>query len=173
MVQFEGRQDATDGSGAKRHFTAGQHDRLHGGAHVRVPATVDCADLNQPTTPPIPVSHGSEGCIPGPARNPSFGHELAYPNVRLPDAGFQLLALYRFWNIIELWYPYRDGIANWDAALAESLPRIALAKDRNQYQLEMTALIAKVNDTHANLWSSLAVRPPPRLSCRSCLTGAP
>jgi len=92
--------------------------------------------------------------------NPSFDRELAYPNVRLPDAGFQILALDRFWNIIEYWYPYRDGIADWDAILPEFLPRMALAKDRNQYQLEMMALIAKVNDTHANLWSSLAVRPP-------------
>jgi C-terminal processing protease CtpA/Prc len=92
--------------------------------------------------------------------NPSFDHEPAYPNVRLPDEGVQILALYRFWNIIEYWYPYRGGIANWDAVLAEFLPRIALAKDRNQYQLAMMAFIAKVNDTHANLWSSLAVRPP-------------
>ena len=32
--------------------------------------------------------------------NPSFEHEPAYPTLKLPDAGYQLLALYRFWNII-------------------------------------------------------------------------
>ena len=59
------------------------------------------------------------------------------------------------------WFPYRDVIGeDWDGVLARFLPRIALAKDRDAYQLELMALIATVNDTHANLWSSLAVRPP-------------
>jgi hypothetical protein len=36
----------------------------------------------------------------------------------------------------------------------------ALAKDRDDYQRQTMSLIAKVHDTHANLWSSLQVRPP-------------
>ena len=77
-----------------------------------------------------------------------------------PDAGYQLLALYRFWNIIEYWFPYRDLLdEDWDKVLAEFIPRIALAKDKNAYQLETLALIARVTDTHANLWSA-----PPRAS---------
>lgn len=93
--------------------------------------------------------------------NPVFQNEPGY-NVRLPDAGFQLLALYRYWNIIEYWYPYRDliGDKNWNVILPEFLPRIALSKDRDSYQREMLALVARVQDTHANLWGSLAFRPP-------------
>lgn len=93
--------------------------------------------------------------------NPVFEHEPAYMAVKLPDAGFQLLALYRFWNIIEYWFPYRDLLdRKWDSVLSEFIPRIALAKTSQQYQLELMALIAQVHDTHANLWSSLQVRPP-------------
>lgn len=93
--------------------------------------------------------------------NPVFEHELAYPAIKTPDAGYQLLALFRFWNIIRYWFPYRDLIdENWDAVLAEFIPRIALAKTADAYQLELFALIAKVGDSHANLWSSLHVRPP-------------
>src|SRR5262249_39052744 len=33
-------------------------------------------------------------------------------------------------------------------------------KDRETYELEMMAMIARVRDTHANLWSSLQTRPP-------------
>ena len=70
-------------------------------------------------------------------------------------------ALYRFWNIIEYWFPYRDVIGgNWDDVLTTFIPRIALAADSDTYKREMMALIARVNDTHANLWSSLDVRPP-------------
>lgn len=93
--------------------------------------------------------------------NPAFTHELNYPSVKWPDAGYQVLAAFRFWNIIEYWFPYRDVIGeNWDALLARALPRIALASSADAYQLELMALVAAVHDTHANLWSSLRVRPP-------------
>ena len=49
---------------------------------------------------------------------------------------------------------------NWDDVLTTFIPRIALAADSDTYKREMMALIARVNDTHANLWSSLDVRPP-------------
>jgi hypothetical protein len=94
-------------------------------------------------------------------KNPVFEHEAAYPTIRFSDAGFQLLALYRFWNAIEYWYPYRDVTGeNWDGVLSEFIPRIALSKTGDAYQRELMALIARVHDTHANLWSSLQLRPP-------------
>src|SRR6266571_3480527 len=93
--------------------------------------------------------------------NPAFRHELPYPLVNFPDPGFQLLALYRFWNIMEYWSPYRDVLGeDWGKVLAEFIPRIALAKSKDDYTLQMMALIGRAHDGHANLWSSLVVRPP-------------
>lgn len=93
--------------------------------------------------------------------NPVFHHELAYKGLKLPDPGFQLLALYRFWNIVQYWFPDRDVIGeDWDKVLTEFIPRIALANSTEAYQRELFALIARVHDTHANLWSSLKARPP-------------
>lgn len=93
--------------------------------------------------------------------NPSFDHELGYPAIKLPDAGYQLLAVYRFWNLIEYWFPYRDVLGeDWDKVLAEFIPKVALAKSSEAYQLQLMALIGHAHDTHANLWSSLSVRPP-------------
>jgi hypothetical protein len=93
--------------------------------------------------------------------NASLDHELSYQSIKLPDAGFQILALYRFWNIIEYWFPYRDVVPeDWDKVLMDSLPNVALAKNPEAYQLAMMELIARVHDTHANLWSSLGARPP-------------
>lgn len=93
--------------------------------------------------------------------NASFDHELSYESIKLPDAGFQILALYRFWNIIEYWFPYRDVVPeDWDKVLIDSLPKVALAQNAEAYQLALMELIARVHDTHANLWSSLKVRPP-------------
>lgn len=93
--------------------------------------------------------------------NPGFHNEPAYAEIRLPDPGYQLLAVFRFWNIIEYWFPYRDIIgSDWNAVLHEFIPRVTLARTRDAYQLELMALIARIHDTHANLWSSLKVRPP-------------
>jgi C-terminal processing protease CtpA/Prc len=106
------------------------------------------------------TSHFYVSQVPS-VRNPSFTHELAYASLTLPDFGYQLLAVYRFWNIIEYWFPYRDMIgASWDEELLAFIPRIALATDSDAYKRELMALIARVHDTHANLWSSLAARPP-------------
>jgi Peptidase family S41 len=93
--------------------------------------------------------------------NPVFENELSYAGVTFPDPGFQLLALFRWWNIMQYWSPYRnDAGQNWSAVLNQFIPKLALAKDRTTYQLAMLELVSKANDTHANLWSSLDVRPP-------------
>ncbi|MFC0168955.1 S41 family peptidase [Pseudoduganella danionis] len=93
--------------------------------------------------------------------NPVFEQEAAYADLKFPDSGYQLLALFRFWNVIEYWAPYRDQIgADWDQVLRASIAPLALAPDRNSYELALMALIAQVHDTHSNLWSSLHLRPP-------------
>jgi Peptidase family S41 len=93
--------------------------------------------------------------------NPSFDHEPAYARVALPDAGFQLLGLYRFWNIVQYWYPNREIVGeHWSGVLGDTVAGIALAKTPADYKRQLLALIARVHDTHANLWSSLDARPP-------------
>jgi hypothetical protein len=95
------------------------------------------------------------------AGNPSFDHELAYASLALPDAGFQLLGLYRFWNIVQYWYPNREIVGeNWNDVLGDTIAGATLARTPADYQRQLLALIARVHDTHANLWSSLAARPP-------------
>jgi C-terminal processing protease CtpA/Prc len=95
-----------------------------------------------------------------PEGNPKFEHELSYPAMKTADPGIQLLGLFRFWNIIEYWFPYRNLIDDWDSVLRDSIPRIALAKNFDDYQLQLMRVIAAVQDSHDNLSSSLKLRPP-------------
>jgi len=98
--------------------------------------------------------------VPG-VGNPVFGRELPYAGPRPPDAGFRILALLRLWNIVEYWFPYRDQIDDdWHSVLRESLLRFVAADTWDAYRLELLALIARIRDTHANLWAELDIRPP-------------
>jgi hypothetical protein len=93
--------------------------------------------------------------------NPQFQHEPSYPQIAFPDHGYQLLALFRYWNIVQYWFPYRDLVeGDWDDVLTEFIPRIGLAPDNETYKRELLAFTARIADTHANLWSSLSSRPP-------------
>lgn len=109
-----------------------------------------------------PLDNGSQFYVgKAGASNATFKNEPAYEAIKFPDSGYQLLAIYRLWNIVAYWFPYRDVLPeNWDGVLREFIPRVTLAANRDAYQLELMALIAKISDTHANLWSSLSIRPP-------------
>jgi hypothetical protein len=93
--------------------------------------------------------------------NPQFLYENTYADLGRLDWRYRLIALFRFWNIIEYWFPYRDLISvDWDAVLRDFIPRLLTAEEEHQYILELMALIAHVQDGHANLWSALDKRPP-------------
>lgn len=85
--------------------------------------------------------------------NPEFKNELKYSTMSYPNAGFRLLALYRYWNIIQYFFPNKCLIEeDWKDVLVEFIPEIINAKDDVQYTLAILELIARIHDTHANLW---------------------
>jgi len=86
-------------------------------------------------------------------RNPIFKNEKAYPNMSFDDDGIKLISLFRYWNMIEYYYPYRNLIDDdWDTVLKEFIPKIISADDELSYKLTLLELIGKINDTHANIW---------------------
>lgn len=85
--------------------------------------------------------------------NPDFKNESAYASMEFPDPGFRLLALYRFWNNIQYFFPYKNLIEeDWKGVLEEFIPKIIYASNEIEYDLVILELIARINDTHANLW---------------------
>ncbi|MCZ4223847.1 S41 family peptidase [Pedobacter rhodius] len=86
--------------------------------------------------------------------NPVFKNEKPYLNMSYPDAGYRLLSLYRYWAMINYFFPYKDVIGqDWNNALKSSLADYVNAKNELDYGKAVLKLIAKVNDTHANLWN--------------------
>lgn len=93
--------------------------------------------------------------------NPDFGIELPYRQLTTPDAGYRLLALYRFWSMVEYWFPYRDVMdEDWDGVLRQFVPTLLGATTRLDYKRALLELVGRVHDTHCNLWGGLDARPP-------------
>lgn len=85
--------------------------------------------------------------------NPKFTNEQPYIGMTYPDAGFRLLSLYRYWNMINYFFPYRHMTdQKWNTVLADYVPKFLNAKDKLDYELSAAQVIGEVNDTHANLW---------------------
>jgi len=85
--------------------------------------------------------------------NPDFKNENAYDNMTFPDDGFRLLSAYRYWNMINYFFPYKHLIdKDWNEVLAEYIPMFLNAQDELEYELAAVQLIGEIHDTHANLW---------------------
>ncbi len=85
--------------------------------------------------------------------NPDFEYENPYKNMIYPDAGYRLLALFRYWNIIQYFYPYKYVIGeDWNKILPEFIPKFVKAENATQYALTCLEIIARIHDSHANVW---------------------
>lgn len=86
--------------------------------------------------------------------NPVFQNENLYSSMTYPDDGFRLLSLYRLWNAIYYYFPYKNSTdKDWNTVLAEYIPSILAAQDELAYEKVMVQVIGDIKDTHANLWS--------------------
>lgn len=86
-------------------------------------------------------------------KNPVITHENSYADIKTPDAGYRLLGLFRYWNIIQYWFPYKHLIGeDWKNVLNEFIPKVIEANDVTSYTLTIRRLIARIHDTHANIW---------------------
>jgi C-terminal processing protease CtpA/Prc len=86
---------------------------------------------------------------------PDFKHENKYDESPYPDTGFRLLALYRYWNIIHYFFPYRYLMdENWNDVLPAFIPKVVAAKNETEYTLAILELIGKIQDTHASVWGN-------------------
>jgi len=81
---------------------------------------------------------------------PAFLHERSYSGMVYPDAGFRLLALYRYWSMIQYFFPSKYLTdKNWDDVLKEYIPVFISAGDQLEYELAAVQMIGEVNDSHA------------------------
>lgn len=78
-------------------------------------------------------------------------NEKSYPDISL-DKEHLLLSLFRFWNIIQYYYPYKNVIGeNWDYVLYRYIPDFINIKTNKDYILTLMHLTSEVNDAHISV----------------------
>ncbi len=84
--------------------------------------------------------------------NPEFTNESVHDKMAYPDAGFQLLALYRYWNSIQYYYPYKNLFEqSWDEVLKEYIPQFINAAAELEYKQAVLSVIGRIRDSNANI----------------------
>ncbi|AKP51211.1 S41 family peptidase [Cyclobacterium amurskyense] len=85
--------------------------------------------------------------------NPDFINENSYENMPYPDDGFRLLSLFRYWNMINYFFPYKHLMdSDWNIKLKEYIPVFLDTENELEYELAALQLIGDIQDTHANIW---------------------
>lgn len=95
--------------------------------------------------------------IRGKAFDPfSFEKDNSFFYTHKTDINIRLLGLFRFWNIIEYFYPYKNQIeSKWDLILLQSIPIILQTESETEYHLAIAEICKKLNDSHATIQSSI------------------
>ncbi len=71
-----------------------------------------------------------------------------------PDKEYRLLALFRYWNILNYFNPYKYILdQNWDSTLVEFIPKMINVSDEISYNLVFLELATRLNDSHAYAYS--------------------
>ncbi len=78
-----------------------------------------------------------------------FENEKTYSDSLFPSKKLRLLALFRYWNVINYFYPHLElNEKPWDSVLVNFIPQFIELKDTLDYHLKVLELTAYLNDGH-------------------------
>lgn len=90
------------------------------------------------------------------AGNINITNEIIYKNLDWTNENFRLLTLFRYWNIIEYFFPYKyQTDTNWDEVLNQLIPKFLYPKTELDFHLAMLELIVSIDDSHAGLYTDI------------------
>jgi hypothetical protein len=82
--------------------------------------------------------------------NPIFKIENQYSLKNCPSTAIRVLALFRYWSLIQYYYPYRYLLKDsWKGILSVFIPRFISANNPEIYLKTLLELIGAIHDAHA------------------------
>ncbi|MGC2236132.1 MAG: S41 family peptidase [Pyrinomonadaceae bacterium] len=81
--------------------------------------------------------------------SPQASLDAAYEDMKFPAAEYRMLALFRYWNILNYFYPYKNLIgASWETILPRYIPKFEANKTALEYQTTVRELATEMHDSH-------------------------
>ena len=88
--------------------------------------------------------------------NINITNETIYKNLDWTNEDLRLLTLFRYWNIVEYFFPYKyQTDTNWDEVLNQLISKFLHPKTELDFHLAMLELIVSIDDSHAGLYTDL------------------
>lgn len=88
--------------------------------------------------------------------NPKFKNEEAYSDEQFPDVGYRLLAVFKFWNVINYYFPYKDLISdNWNKELPIYINKIINSSNELEYELSLLEFLTEIEDSHGVIYGDI------------------
>jgi hypothetical protein len=79
-------------------------------------------------------------------------YDKPYAEMTFPNVEYRLLALFRFWNVINNFFPYKHLIGDsWETVLPRYIPKFEANKDAVDYQLTVRELVTEMHDSHGGV----------------------
>jgi carboxyl-terminal processing protease len=91
-----------------------------------------------------------------------FSNEKGYEEMLVPSEEYRLLTLFRYWNAINYFFPYKYAIdEDWKAVLERLIPVFRKANDFTTYYAALRQMVASIQDSHSTLdiKSPVALKP--------------
>ena len=94
----------------------------------------------------------------GAAAAPLVGQkERPYAEMEFPPAEYRLLALFRYWAVVNYFYPYKHLIEEtWATVLPRYIPKFEANRDAADYQLTVRELVTEMHDSHGGVQNANA-----------------
>jgi hypothetical protein len=86
-----------------------------------------------------------------PAGNLDFGFDNRYWEDEFPDESRRMVALFRYWNIIQYFFPYKHLIEDsWEDVLEEFISVFQACSNAEDYHVAVRRLSVRIEDGHAS-----------------------
>lgn len=75
--------------------------------------------------------------------------EKSYAEMTYPSLEYRYLALFRYWNTIHYFFPYKHLLDDsWESVLEEFIPEMEAISNAEEYALMIRRLVSRIQDSH-------------------------